>query len=81
NGSSCVTYTSIGFSCTTSSQCVTNAYCSSGICTCLSSYYFDTHCTDVVEFIQFVEVVHDCPSVRKLAHICVPFDNVDQYCV
>lgn len=42
NGSSCVSYISVGFACTASSQCQTNAYCSSGICTCSSSYYFNT---------------------------------------
>jgi hypothetical protein len=34
--------TGVGFPCSTSTQCISNAYCSSGICTCLSSYYFNT---------------------------------------
>ena len=42
NGSNCVPYTSAGFPCTTSTECEMNSICSSGICTCLNSYYFDT---------------------------------------
>ena len=43
NGSSCISYVAAGFYCTSTSQCVTNSYCSSlQVCTCSTSYYFDT---------------------------------------
>ncbi|CAF4523584.1 unnamed protein product [Rotaria socialis] len=65
NSSSCVSYTHVGFSCTTSSQCVTNSNCSSGICTCLSTYYFDTttgNCVTLLTYGQACTSSVQCPT-------------------
>jgi len=65
NGSSCVSYTSVGFSCTTSSQCVTNSNCSSGICTCLTTDYFNTVtgiCVPLLSYGQACASTVQCPT-------------------
>jgi hypothetical protein len=66
NASSCIAYTSAGFACTSSAQCVTNAYCSTtNICTCSSAYYFDMttgNCFLLLTYGQLCMSSVQCPT-------------------
>lgn len=66
NGSSCVTLRSFGFSCSSTSQCIANAFCnSSNICTCNSGYYFDTTtgvCTLKLTYLQACTATVQCST-------------------